>query len=782
MVHRDIDATQASGGKEQPPSGGNGGIQQPERDFHPLGEYAEHAYLAYAMSVVKGRAIPDVCDGLKHVQRRILFAMHELGITHVSKPVKSARVVGEVLGKWHPHSDQAAYDAMVRLAQEFSMRYPLITGEGNFGSRDGDNPAAMRYTEAKLSELSELVLSEIDQGTVEYVANYDGTLQEPKLLPARLPLILLNGQTGIGVGLATETPSHNMVEVAQAAVELIKHPRLNTASLMQYIKGPDFPGGGQIITAHEEMIQAYEQGRGSIRLRARWKVEELARGQWRIVVYELPHGVSASLVMQEIDALTNPQPRKGEKDISLAQKNLKQLFSGLIEVLRDESDKEEAVRLVFEPRSSRQDQHELMQALLSHTSLEINYSMNLVVIGIDGKPTQKSLAALLAEWVAFRILTITRRSQYRLGRVVDRIHILEGRRIVYLNIDEVIRIIRSSDQPKEELVKAFNLTEVQANDILDIRLRQLARLEGIRIEQELAELGNEKTVLEELLADESILRRNMIKEIRRDAERYGDDRRTLIQEASSASFTRSVVNEPVTIILSQKGWVRLRSGHGIDLNAQNYKSGDQYLSHVETRSVDQVYFLDELGRAYSVAVANIPGGRGDGVPVATLVDLQQGARVLFMLSGKSEDLYLFSCNGGYGFMASLEDLASRNRSGKTFMTLYEQEIPLLPVRVTNPQYEKLALLSDDYRLLVFALSEVKMMSRGRGLMLMKLNSTSRLINVAVLGEKKLKLVGQGRSGKVVEQILQNEMLDTFISGRAKKGALLGKTLKSPRLG
>ena len=772
---------EAVGGGKGDGGNGNGGCEMPERDFHPLGEYAEHAYLAYAMSVVKGRAIPDVSDGLKHVQRRILFAMHELGITHTSKPVKSARVVGEVLGKWHPHSDQAAYDAMVRLAQDFSMRYPLITGEGNFGSRDGDNPAAMRYTEAKLSGLSELLLSEIDQGTVEFIPNYDGTLKEPKLLPARLPMILLNGQTGIGVGLATETPSHNMREVGSAVIELVKRPKLDTAALMQYIKGPDFPGGGHIITSHEDLVLIYATGRGSIRVRSCWKLEELARGHWRVVVYELPHGVSANLIMEEIEGLTNPQPKKGEKDLSLSQKNLKQLFVGLIESVRDESDKKEAVRLVFEPRSSRLDPQEFMLALLSHTSLEINYSMNLVVIGIDGKPIQKNLAMILGEWVNFRIVTITRRVRYRLDRIKDRIHILEGRKIVFLNIDEVIRIIRMSDDPKTDLIGAYDLSEIQANDILDIRLRQLARLEGIRIEQELKSLNDEKTGLEAMLGDESLLRRQMIKEIRRDIEHYGDERRTLIEEAQSAIYTRSVVNEPVTIILSRKGWVRQRTGHGIDLSVQNYKAGDEYLAHVETRSIDQVYFIDDHGRAYSVAAANIPGGRGEGVSVATLAEVQQGGRVLYMLSGKPEDRYLFAASGGFGFIASLDDLSSRNRAGKGFMTLGEAEVPLLPVRVRDLEKEYIAVLADDSRLVVFALNEIKVMPRGKGLMLMKLEADVKLLDVKVLNEKRLRLVGQGRAGKLVEQVVQGGDFDLFLSHRARRGSVVAKNLRNLRL-
>lgn len=758
---------------------GGGGVED-EGDYHPLGEYAEHAYLAYAMSVVKGRAIPDVSDGLKHVQRRILYAMHQLGVTKGTKPVKSARVVGEVLGKWHPHSDQAAYDAMVRLAQDFSMRYPLIDGEGNFGSRDGDSAAAMRYTEAKLSELSELLLSEIDQGTVEFVPNYDGTLREPRLLPARLPMILLNGQTGIGVGMATETPPHNMREVATAAVALLKKPSLSVAELMEHIKGPDFPGGGQIISSAADILSAYESGRGGMRMRARWEVEQLARGHWRIVINELPHGVSANQIIEEIGALTDPQAKKGEKDISAAQKNLKQLFLNLLDVVRDESDKDHPVRLVLEPKSSRQKPDEFMQAFLVNTSLEVNYAMNLVVIGIDGKPTQKNLREILSEWLQFRFETVTRRTQHRLNKVEDRIHILEGRQIVLLNIDEVIRIIRNSDEPKADLMAAFKLSERQAEDILEIRLRQLARLEAIKIEQELKDLRAERETLVALLGDAGLMKKLIIKEIKADAEKFGDDRRTVIETTQAASFTQSVVNEPVTVILSEKGWVRSRSGHGIDLASQTYKNGDQYLAHVETRSVDQVVFLDDRGRAYSVAAATVPGGRGEGVPLATMLDLPSGARIVHMLAGKPEQKILFANSGGYGFVAHLSDLISRLRAGKAFMTLEDKEQVLAPVPVQDLHNDHVAAVAEDSHLLVFPVKDVKVMSKGRGVMLMSLARGQQLADVRLLTVDRVVLEGDGRSGKTASQLIHGQDFKSYLGQRGRRGHLLPRPLKSPR--
>ena len=420
----------------------------PEGEQLTLGDYAERAYLDYAVSVVKGRALPDVSDGQKPVQRRILFAMNEMGLANTAKPVKSARVVGDVLGKYHPHGDQSAYDALVRLAQDFSMRYPLIDGQGNFGSRDGDGAAAMRYTEARLTPIAKLLLDEIDQGTVDFMPNYDGSFEEPKLLPARLPFLLLNGASGIAVGLATEIPSHNLREVAGAAVAMIRDPKISHAALMDRIPGPDFPGGGQIISSQAEIAAAYETGRGSLKVRARWKIEDLARGQWQLVITELPPSTSGQKVLEEIEELTNPKIKLGKKALTPDQLQTKQTLLALLDTVRDESGKDAPVRLVFEPKSSRIDQTEFVNSLLAHTSLESNAAINLVMIGTDGRPRQKGLTEILHEWVGFRFTTVTRRTQHRLGKVNDRIHILEGRMIVFLNIDEVISIIREADDPK----------------------------------------------------------------------------------------------------------------------------------------------------------------------------------------------------------------------------------------------------------------------------------------------------------------------------------------------
>ncbi|MET0311084.1 MAG: DNA topoisomerase IV subunit A, partial [Burkholderiaceae bacterium] len=525
-----------------------------------LATYAQRAYLEYALSVVKGRALPDVCDGQKPVQRRILYAMDRMGLrfsgANGAKPVKSARVVGDVLGRFHPHGDQASYDALVRMAQDFSQRYPLIDGQGNFGSRDGDGAAAMRYTEARLSRITSLLLDELDEGTVDFIPHYDGSTQEPKQLPARLPFTLLNGASGIAVGLATEIPSHNLREIADACVALIKTPKLTDDELFALVPGPDYPGGGQIISSAGDIADAYRTGRGSMKVRARWKIEDLARGQWQMVVNELPPGVSAQKVLEEIEELTNPKVKAGKKALSQDQTQLKQTVLAVLDTVRDESSKDAAVRLVLEPKTSRISQQELITTLLAHTSLESSAPVNLTMVGIDGRPVQKSLRQMLQEWIDFRHITVQRRSQHRLDKVLDRIHILEGRQLVLLNIDKVIAIIRGSDEPKAALIEAFRLSERQAEDILEIRLRQLARLEAIKIEQELKELREEQKKLEEILGSPSILRRLMVKEIEADAKTFEDPRRTLIQADKRAVAEVRVVDEPVTVVVSEKGWVR----------------------------------------------------------------------------------------------------------------------------------------------------------------------------------------------------------------------------------
>ncbi|MGF7191518.1 topoisomerase-4 subunit A [Robbsia andropogonis] len=751
----------------------------PDGDALTLGVYAERAYLDYAVSVVKGRALPDVCDGQKPVQRRILYAMSEMGLASDAKPVKSARVVGDVLGKYHPHGDQSAYDALVRLAQGFSMRYPLIDGQGNFGSRDGDGAAAMRYTEARLTPIAKLLLDEIDMGTVDFMPNYDGSFQEPRLLPARLPFVLLNGASGIAVGMATEIPSHNLRETAAAAVALIRNPKMALDELLALMPGPDFPGGGQIISSPAEIAAAYETGRGSLKVRARWKIEELARGQWNLVVTELPPNTSGQKVLEEIEDLTNPKIKLGKKALTPEQLAGKQTILGLLDAVRDESGKDAAVRLVFEPKSSRIDQTEFINTLLAHTSMESNAAINLVMIGGDGRPRQKALPEILGEWVAFRQATMTRRTRHRLGKVNDRIHILEGRLIVFLNIDEVIQTIRESDEPKPALIDRFKLTDRQADDILEIRLRQLARLERLKIERELSELSDEKKKLEELLGSDSAMRRLMIREIEADAKQYGDDRRTLIQQEKRASAEARVVDEPVTVIVSARGWVRTQKGHGLDSAMFTFKAGDSLYGAFECRTTDNLIAWGNNGRVYSTAVAGLPGGRGDGVPVTSLVDLESGTRLLHYYAAAPERLLLLATSAGYGFLSKLGDLVSRNRSGKSFMTIEgegdTQPVPLMPTPVLDGATE-VACLASDGRLLVFGIDEMKTMAGGRGVTLMSLEDGQSLLQSVAFTPVGLVLQGE-RGGKPVEAVLNNDALDPHRGKRAKRGKVPANRLK-----
>ncbi|MEX3841304.1 DNA topoisomerase IV subunit A [Paraburkholderia sp. BR10882] len=749
----------------------------PNGDTLTLGHYAERAYLDYAVSVVKGRALPDVCDGQKPVQRRILFAMNEMGLGDNAKPVKSARVVGDVLGKYHPHGDQSAYDALVRLAQDFSMRYPLIDGQGNFGSRDGDGAAAMRYTEARLTPIAKLLLDEIDMGTVDFMPNYDGSFQEPKTLPARLPMLLLNGASGIAVGLATEIPSHNLREVASAAVAMIRNPKLSHAEIMEKLPGPDFPGGGQIISSDAEIAAAYESGRGSLKVRARWKIEDLARGQWQLVVTELPPNTSGQKVLEEIEELTNPKLKLGKKTLTPEQLQSKQTMLGLLDAVRDESGKDAPVRLVFEPKTSRIDQAEFVNSLLANTSLESNASLNLVMIGADGRPRQKGISEILGEWIGFRFATVTRRTQHRLTKVDDRIHILEGRMIVFLNIDEVIRIIRESDEPKSALMSAFGLSERQAEDILEIRLRQLARLEKIKIEKELAELREEKAKLEELLANDASMKRLIVKEIEADAKQYGDDRRTLIQQEKRASFEARVVDEPVTVVVSQKGWVRALKGHGLDTQGFTFKAGDALYAAFQCRTPDTLIAWGSNGRVYSVSIANLPGGRGDGVPVTSLIELEAGTHLLHYFAANAEQQLLLASSNGFGFIAKIGDMVSRVKAGKAFMTIDEGCVPLAPMPML-PDALQVACLSSGGRLLVFGLDEMKTLSGGgRGVTLMQLDDNEKLVQALAISAAGVVLVGTGRGGKATEDLMAGAVLAPQIGKRARKGRAPDSKLK-----
>jgi len=753
-------------------------------DAITLAHYAERAYLEYALSVVKGRALPDVCDGQKPVQRRILFAMERLGLsfsgTSGAKPMKSARMVGDVLGKFHPHGDQSVYDALVRMAQDFSQRYPLIDGQGNFGSRDGDGAAAMRYTEARLAPISRLLLDELDEGTVDFTPNYDGSTEEPKLLPARLPFVLLNGASGIAVGLATEVPSHNLREVAAAAVAMIRNDRLTDDELATLVPGPDYAGGGQIISSTEEIRAAYATGRGSLKVRARWKIEELARGQWQLVVTELPHGTSSQKVLEEIEELTNPKIKAGKKALSAEQVQLKTTVLSVLDAVRDESSKDAAVRLVFEPKTSRIEQQELITTLLAHTSLESSAPINLTMIGSDGRPTQKSLRQMLSEWIAFRAETVQRRSQFRLDKVLARIHILEGRQLVLLNIDEVIRIIRHSDEPKPALIARFKLSETQADDILDIRLRQLARLEAIKIEQELSALRIEQGKLEDILNSPATLKRTIVKEIETDAKQHGDDRRTLIQAEKKAVAEIKVIDEPVTVVVSLKGWVRALKGHEIEAATLAFKAGDGLYGVFPCRTVDPLLVFGSNGRVYSTAVAQLPGGRGDGQPITTLVELESGTQPLHYFAAAADTTLLLANTGGFGLLAQVGDMVSRQRGGKSFLALEDSDKVLPPVTIATA-HTQVACLSLSGRLLVFKRDELKLQPKGgRGLTLMDVDAKDPLVSVASCASA-IKVLGTGRGGKAKEEDLKGASLAVYAGKRARKGKLVDAGMKPHRV-
>jgi len=581
--------------------------------------------------------------------------------------------------------------------------------------------------------------------------------------------------------MATEIPSHNLNEVVNGAIALIRDPELSVAGLMKYIKGPDFPGGGQIITPRAEMRDAYGSGRGSVRVRARWTIERLARGQWQVVVYELPPGASSRKILEEIEAITNPLPRPGKKSLTPEQQREKQLMLSMLDKARDESDRTHPVRLVFEPKSSRIDEQEFINLLLAKTSMETNASINLVMVGLDGRPTGKNLRDMLAEWLQFRFITVTRRTKFRLERVLDRTHVLEGRMIVLLNVDKVIKIIRSADEPRADLIKAFKLTERQADDILEIRLRQLAKLEHIKVEKELEELRKDRKGLEKILGTRKALDELVIQEIEADAKAFGDKRRTMIEESEKAVVETRVIDEPVSVIFSRNGWVRARQGWGIDSSTLSFKEGDGLLALLPCRTVDPVVFLDSLGRAYTVTAADLPPARGDGAPASSLVDVQGGATIMFCVTGRPDTSLLVASIGGYGFFTRLSDMMSNRKAGREFMTLDEGESPLAPVAYEEAPGNLVAAISEHGRLLVFDASEMRQVSRGRGVIIMGLEEGEKLVGAAVFEGKSLTIRGTGRGGKEKDITLSGEKLKHYFGHRARMGRVLPEKLKPSAL-
>ena len=749
-------------------------------DAIPLGRYASTQYLQYAIATVKDRALPRLADGQKPVQSRILYAMWEMNAIAGNPRKKSARVVGDVLGKFHPHGDSSVYDALVRISQNFTLRYPLVDGEGNFGSRDGDDAAAMRYTEARLTKFAEVLLSELDEGTVDFIPNYDGSVNEPCLLPARLPVLLLNGASGIAVGMATEVPSHNLSEVSSAVVSLIKKPEMSIKQVMRHIKGPDFPGGAQIITSSSDISEVYTTGRGAVRVRARWTVEKLARGQWQLVVTELPPGVSSRKIQEEIDAITNPQPRAGKKTITITQQKEKQAMLSVLDRMRDESDRNNPVRMVFEPKTSRIGEDEFINALLARTSLETNVSINLVNVGLDGRPTGKNLLEILTEWIEFRRSTVTRRTAYRLEKVEDRIHVLEGRLLVLLNVDDVLKIIRNSEKPRQDLMSEFNLSERQADDILDMRLRQLAKLEHIKLEQELKNLTKDQKAYKTILKNKNHLEELIIEEIESDSKQFGDKRRTVIEVSEKAVLEVKASDEPITVVFSKKGWIRMRQGWDVEPSSLSFKEGDGLSSIIQCRSVDPVVFLDSKGRAYSIDSDILPSGRGDGVPASSLLDLQDGAQVMHCIAGTLKASVFVATTGGYGFFTKLGDMVSNRRAGRDFMSMPESEVPITPQFFNHETDHLVAVVSEKGKLLIFSAEEIKFLSKGRGVIVMGLDDDDKLSATRLLNKRTAKIIGQSpRAQKVDTILITGDKFEHHYLRRARMGRVLPRKLIGP---
>jgi topoisomerase-4 subunit A len=703
----------------------------PDHEKIPLKDYAEKAYLDYSMYVVLDRALPHVGDGLKPVQRRIIYAMSELGLSAGSKHKKSARTIGDVIGKFHPHGDSACYEAMVLMAQSFTFRYPLVDGQGNFGSPDDPKSfAAMRYTESRLTPYARTLLAELAMGTVDWSPNFDGTLKEPAILPARLPNLLLNGSTGIAVGMSTDIPPHNLREVASACIRLLDDPKATVADLCEHIKGPDFPTGAEIITPADELRAMYEAGSGSVRMRAVWEKEN-----GEIVITALPHQVSPARVLEQI----------------AAQMQAKKL--PMVEDLRDESDHEDPTRLVIVPRSNRVDIEQLMNHLFATTDLERNYRVNLNIIGTNGKPQVMDLRNLLKEWLAFRMATVVRRLEFRLDQVVDRLHILAGLMIAYLNIDEVIRIIRSEDEPKPVLMERFDLTSTQAEAILELKLRHLARLEEMKIRGEQDELESERQMLQTTLGSKARLKTLIKKELTEDCETFGDERRSRLvaREAAQALKQEDLVpSEPATIVLSRSGWVRLAKGHDIDPTALSYRVGDEFQHCARGRSNEQAVFLDATGRAYALPAHTLPSARGLGEPLSSKFSPPDGASFLYCLSGDPQQKILLASSFGYGFVTLLENLHSRMKAGKAMISLPAGAVPLAPAPLDAQSSTTVVCVTSDGYMLAFPLTEVPELAKGKGNKLINVpprrlrSGEESVVGLVVMGDKDEILVWAGQ--------------------------------------
>ncbi len=730
-------------------------LQDDNIEILPLRDFSEKAYLDYSMYVILDRALPHIGDGLKPVQRRIVYAMSELGLKAGNKFKKSARTVGDVLGKFHPHGDSACYEAMVLMAQPFSYRYPLLEGQGNWGSPDDPKSfAAMRYTEARLSKFAELLLGELGQGTVDWVPNFDGSLEEPQLLPAQVPHVLLNGTTGIAVGMTTDIPPHNLREVAQACIHLLENPKATVAELCEFIPGPDYPTEAEIITPRAELQKIYEQGHGGLRMRARYEKEN-----GDLVITALPYQASPARILEQI----------------ASQMNAKKL--PMVVDLRDESDHENPTRLVIVPRSNRVDTEALMAHLFATTDLEKTYRVNMNVIGLNGRPGVRNLRDMLREWLQFRIDTVTRRLQFRLDKVSKRLHILDGLLIAYLNIDEVIRIIRENDKPKPVLMKRFGLSDEQAEAILELKLRHLARLEEMAIRTEQEDLAKEKTELEKLLGSKARLKTLIKKELKAIIEEHGDDRRSPLVERAAAqaiSETELVSADPITVVLSEKGWVRAAKGHEVDATALNYKAGDAFLAAARGKSNQLAVFIDSTGRSYAIPAHTLPSARGQGEPLTGRLTPPSGATFRGVMIGDPADRWLLATDAGYGFVAKLEDLVTRNKKGKAVLKVPEGAQVLPPVPVRDMEHDWLAAVSNIGKLLIHHIAELPELPKGKGVKFMnipskKLKAREEYVTAVTVfhEDQSLKII----SGKR-HKILKPDEMDPYTGERAQRGHLL----------
>ena len=732
----------------------------PDVEHQPVSDFTRKAYLDYSMYVILDRALPHIADGLKPVQRRIIYAMSELGLSNNAKFKKSARTVGDVIGKFHPHGDSACYEAMVLMAQPFSMRYPLVDGQGNWGSPDDPKSfAAMRYTEARLTPFSKTLLSELEQGTTDWGQNFDGTLREPKLLPSRLPHVLLNGASGIAVGMATDIPSHNVREVVGACLELLDNPDLTIAQLTKHIKGPDFPTEAEIITPLAEIREMYKTGNGSIRQRAKWESDE----NGDLVITALPFQVSGSKVLQQI----------------AAQMQAKKL--PMVDDLRDESDHENPTRIVIVPRSNRVDAEELMTHLFATTDLERSYRVNMNMIAMDGRPRLFSLRDLLIEWLDFRIETVRRRLQHRYDQVNSRIHILDGYLVAYLNVDEVIRIIRREDEPKPVLMKRFKLSDIQAEAILELKLRYLNRLEEMEIRGEQAKLADERAALEKTLGSKKLLRKQVRDELEADGEEFGDRRKSPIVERDAAKAMDAaalIPSEPVTVILSEKGWVRAGKGHELDPNGLQYKSGDAFLHAAKGRSNQLAVFIDSTGRTYALPAHELPSAKGHGEPLSSSLQPPPGSNFVGVMMGEPDDLWLLTTSDGYGFVARFEDLMTDRKAGKSIVNVADGATVLRPQRVGEFASDYIAAATTEGKLLLFAINELPQLGRGKGVQTIKIHKTpiapEKVVATAVVPKDGTLVVHAGKR----YTNLKGADLEAYVGKRAQRGLKLPRGFQS----